>query len=82
MCGIRVDGENRFVIAPQPGGNFTFAEAEYKSVYGAVRSRWEKTENGYRYEITIPSNCTATIRIGDTEQTVCAGTYSFEKGNA
>ena len=82
MCGIRVDGENRFVIAPQPGGNFSFAEAEYKSVYGAVRSRWEKTENGYRYEITIPSNCTATIRIGGTEQSVCAGTYSFEKGNA
>lgn len=32
MCGIIVDGENHFVIKPQPGGSFSFANAEYKSV--------------------------------------------------
>ena len=26
MCGIRMDGENHFTIAPHPGGNFTYAK--------------------------------------------------------
>lgn len=34
MCGINVAGENRFTIAPRPGGHFEFAEASYDSVYG------------------------------------------------
>lgn len=33
MCGIRVDGENRFTIAPRPGGHFTYAKASYQSVW-------------------------------------------------
>ncbi len=78
MCGIQPAGENRFDIAPKPGGSFTFAAAEYKSVYGTVKSRWTKTEAGTRYEIEIPSNCTARIRLPDGAcVTVCAGKYSF-----
>ena len=77
-AGIRVDGENHFVIAPVPGGELTHAEASYRSPYGEVRSRWEKTEDGVRYSFTIPVNCTAEIRLphGKTE-TVSAGQYSF-----
>ena len=78
MCGIQADGENRFVIAPKPGGSFTFAAAEYKSVYGTVKSGWKKTEAGYRYEIEIPSNCTARVVLpGGASQTVTAGSYIF-----
>ena len=76
MCGIRVSGENRFTVAPKPGGHFTFAAAEYTSVYGTVKSGWKKTENGWRYEIEIPSNCTAEIRLPDgTDKTVGQGIY-------
>ncbi|MBQ6020726.1 MAG: family 78 glycoside hydrolase catalytic domain [Clostridia bacterium] len=78
MCGIRVAGENRFVIAPKPGGHFTHAEAEYKSVYGRVKSGWEKTGTGYCFKIEIPANCIARIRLPDgTEHTVSAGNYTF-----
>ena len=78
MCGIRVEGENHFVIAPKPGGSFTFAEAEYKSVYGTVKSGWQKTETGRQFEIEIPSNCTAEILLPDgTAKTVTAGSYRF-----
>ena len=73
MCGINVDGENHFVIKPLTGGNFTFANAEYKSIYGTVKSGWKKTENGYQYEIEIPANCTADIIIDGKTQTVGAG---------
>lgn len=79
-AGIRVDGENHFVIAPVPGGELTHAEASYKSLYGEVRSRWEKTESGVKYEIEIPANCTAEIRLpGGKTKNIKSGTYTYEE---
>ena len=78
MCGIRVDGENHFVIAPHPGGHFTRAKAAYDSVYGRVESGWEKMENGWKYTVTVPANCTAAVRLpGKETVTVESGTYTF-----
>lgn len=78
MCGIKVDGENCFVIAPRPGGHIDHAKAEYTSVYGKVTSGWEKTENGVIYTITIPANCTARVMIpGMDIVTVRPGTHTF-----
>ena len=78
MCGIRVAGENRFVIAPLPGGSLTFAEARYNSVFGMVESRWEKKDGKTVYRVRIPANCEAEIRLpGGTAQTLGPGEYSF-----
>ncbi|MBQ6560688.1 MAG: family 78 glycoside hydrolase catalytic domain [Erysipelotrichaceae bacterium] len=74
MCGIHVGDGNHFVIKPLPGGHFTYAKAEYLSVYGQVRSFWEKTAKGYEYEIEIPANCTADIILPDGK------TYQQEAG--
>ena len=65
MCGIRVDGENHFTIAPRPGGHFSRAKAAYDSIYGRVESGWEKTETGWTFTVTVPVNCTATIMLPD-----------------
>lgn len=78
MCGIKVDGENHFVIQPLAGGHFTFAKAEYKSVFGTVKSGWKKQNDKFAYEIEIPANCTAEILLPNgTKQTVTAGKYTF-----
>ena len=84
MCGIRVDGENHFTVAPQPGGSFTHAEAGYTSVFGRIESRWEREfdENGALvktvYTVTVPANCAADIRLpGGTVKTVGAGEHRF-----
>lgn len=78
MCGIRVDGENHFTIAPRPGGHFTYAKAVYISVYGRVESGWEKDEHGIGYSIVIPANCTAAVTLPDKETVVLgAGTHTF-----
>ena len=79
VCGIRVDGERHFTIAPQPGGTLTQASASWLSPYGEVKSRWEKAENSTCFEIEIPTNTTATITLpnGKTE-TVNAGRYRYE----
>lgn len=46
MCGIRLGGENEFIIAPRPGGHFTSAKAEYASVYGKVSCGWKRSSEG------------------------------------
>ncbi|MGN1419901.1 MAG: family 78 glycoside hydrolase catalytic domain [Eubacterium sp.] len=79
MCGINVDGENHFVISPKPGGHFTFANAEYKSVFGTVKSGWEIKDGKAIYTIEIPANCTADIIIDGERQTVIAGSYTLEE---
>ncbi|MGN0744690.1 MAG: family 78 glycoside hydrolase catalytic domain [Christensenellales bacterium] len=78
MCGIKVDGKNRFVISPKVGGKETFARASYKSVYGKVSSGWEKKDCKTIYTFEIPCNTTAKIVLPDGEREVGAGRYVFE----
>lgn len=79
LCGIRLAGENRFVIAPQPGGQFTQAHLIYDSLYGTVESGWQRTETGWHFTVRIPANCSAQVKLPDgTTQTVEAGEYVFE----
>ena len=72
MCGIRVDGENHFTIAPKPGGHFTYASAKYDSIYGTVESKWEiagdipeSSDRKVVYTITVPAGCTASVILPD-----------------
>ena len=67
-AGIRVAGENHFVIAPIPGGTLTYARATYKSIYGEVTSCWEKRGKQAVYSISIPANCTAMMKLPNGEQ--------------
>lgn len=79
MCGIRVDGENHFIIAPRPGGHFTYAKASYDSAFGRVESSWKKENGKWSFDITIPANYTAEIILsGTAPQTASAGIYHFE----
>lgn len=82
MCGICVAGENSFIIAPQPGGHFAYAEAVYKSVYGEVRSGWKREDGKTVFTVTIPANCRALIRLPDgseQEQSIGEKSYILEK---
>ena len=79
MCGIRVDGENHFRIEPRPGGSFSWAEASYDSVYGMVKSRWEKKDGKTIFTVTVPLNCTADLRLPNgSEWKLVPGTVTYE----
>ena len=83
MCGIRVTGENRFTVAPRPGGHFTHAKAAYVSVYGRVESGWRKTDGGMEFTVTVPANCTAQVLLPDgraREQSAGTQTYCISEG--
>lgn len=78
-AGIRIEGESKFLIAPIPGGTLTEAKGSYLSPYGRVVSSWKRTADGtYQYEITVPPNTTAEVRLPDGRaETVGAGTHTF-----
>ena len=83
MCGIRVDGENHFTVAPCPGGSLTFAEASYNSVFGLIASRWGKKEGRLVFTVTVPANCTAAVKLPDgSVQEQTAGTQEYIIENA
>ncbi|MBO5076354.1 MAG: family 78 glycoside hydrolase catalytic domain [Clostridia bacterium] len=79
MCGIRIAGENRFVIAPRPGGQFTFVRASYRSVYGTVNCGWHRDPSGgTTYSVSVPANCEAELRLpGEATKVVGTGEYEF-----
>lgn len=79
MCGIRVDGENHFTIAPKPGGNFAHAKASYQSIYGLIESGWKKSKGGIQLTVRIPANTTAKVLLPDgSNQIITSGDYQFD----
>ncbi len=50
-------------IQPQPGGELTYARASLDSLYGAIASAWEQTEEGFTLRVEIPANTRATVQI-------------------
>ena len=78
VVGIRVEGGNHFVIAPQPGGTLRFARGSYSSLYGKVESSWQKTAEGTRFTVTIPANTTAEVKLpGGRTESIGAGTHTY-----
>ena len=77
MCGIKVSGENEFTIAPKVGGKFAFANCEYQSAYGKVKSGWKRENDKTTYKIVIPANTTAKVVLPSGEKTLMAGEYEF-----
>ena len=67
MAGLDTEtdgpGYKRIRIQPRPGGGFTQAAAELKTLYGLAASRWQRTEKDLIMEVEIPANTQATIYV-------------------
>ncbi len=65
VAGIDLDegepGYKRIRIQPRPGGGLTYANAEYVSMYGAIRSSWKLQEGRLYVDMTIPPNTSAIV---------------------
>lgn len=77
MCGIKVKGENSFIVAPKVGGHFTFAECTYQSMYGKISCKWRKENGKTVYDIEIPANTTADLVLPSMKKKLTAGAYEF-----
>lgn len=65
IAGIKIDPEHpgykHFFLSPHPGDDLTYANAEYRSMHGIIKSSWKFEDSKFVYNIEIPANTTATI---------------------
>ncbi|MET3980503.1 alpha-L-rhamnosidase [Mucilaginibacter sp. UYP25] len=56
-------GYKHIIIKPTLGGALSYANADYETNYGMVRSHWKISAGKLYLDIEIPANATATIQI-------------------
>ena len=66
------------VFRPHFFDGLDWAEAEYRSVSGPIRSRWERKGDRVVLTVTVPVNSTATVEAGGKTVEVGAGTHDFK----
>jgi alpha-L-rhamnosidase len=54
-------GYKRILIHPQPGGDLTYAKAEYLSMYGKISIEWRISGKEIFIDIAVPHNTTAHV---------------------
>ena len=77
MLGIKVKGENHFELRPVVGGHISFAKGSYQSIYGEIKSSWERKGDKVTYHFDIPSNCTADLYLGEEHYVLEKGVHEF-----
>lgn len=68
LAGINYDeakpGMKHILIKPQVTGDMTSCKGSFRSLYGLVRSEWEKEKEGpFKLVVEIPANTTATVYL-------------------
>jgi alpha-L-rhamnosidase len=67
LAGIRPDpdypGFKKFLISPFLPKDLTFVNCSYQSPFGTIKSNWEKSKTGTRFEIAVPPSSNGTFRI-------------------
>ena len=56
-------GWNCFTIAPQPGGDLTYAGAQVETPYGLAASHWRIEGGRFLFDVTIPPNTEAIVSL-------------------
>ncbi len=71
VAGLDLDPQNpgykHIVFAPHPGGELTKATAEFKSMYGLIKSAWNLNQSQFSYEVIVPANTTATVSLPNAD---------------
>ena len=67
--GIRPSEEGGFrrvTLAPvfDPDGRITFAEGHYDTPYGRIAVSWQRTDDGFSYQATVPKEIALTVDFG------------------
>lgn len=60
-------------VAPGPGGNITWAKAQYLGPYGWVNSSWSVESDGFHLEVSVPPNSRAEVWLPGKDEAVRIG---------
>jgi alpha-L-rhamnosidase len=67
VAGLDTDpaqpGYRHLLVAPRPGGNFTYARAALETPYGAAASGWKLVGDSLQVTVRVPANARATVRL-------------------
>ena len=65
MLGIDTDGAGykAILMAPELGEGITWAKGHYDSIHGRISSDWKIDSGTFEWDVTIPPNTTATLRV-------------------
>ncbi len=67
LAGINPDiqypGFKNIIIRPNPCGDLTHVTCSHQSVYGEIKSSWQRSADDFELSITIPANCTAVVYL-------------------
>lgn len=70
LAGIKNHPESaaykKLLMEPKFPEGLSHVKASYKSVYGEIKSEWKKENGTFHWDITIPGNCSAIIRLPKT----------------
>ena len=81
LAGISPDQEEgcrHIVIAPQPVGDISHADARIETPYGEASSRWERHGDKIRLTVEIPANSYSTVKLPSGNVRVGSGRHRFE----
>ena len=59
-------GFEKIVMRPYPVEGLDYVKASYHSIHGLIKSNWQKKDNVFQWEISVPANTTATVYIPAT----------------
>jgi alpha-L-rhamnosidase len=67
IAGLNPDeqrpGYKHFTVRPRVGKSFTWANADYESIRGAIACRWKLDGRKFSLELTVPPNTSATVYV-------------------
>ena len=58
-------GYARFSFSPKPTAKLTFAEGRVPTRHGPIDARWERTSDGYVFDVTVPEGTRAEVTPPD-----------------
>lgn len=69
-------GYRRILVAPQPGGGLTWAEATLETPRGRAAVRWDQDAAGLRVRVEVPDGAEAVLRLpGQDDETLTPGIH-------
>jgi len=72
-------GYHKIILAPQPGGKLTGADAQLETMYGKVRSAWTINNNIFTWDVTVPPNTTAQVVLPNVSDNVTENEVDITK---
>ncbi len=71
VAGIDLDpevaGYRQIILHPRPTRELKFAEADYRSVHGMIRSHWRHESGRIKFDVVIPANTQAVVFVPTTD---------------